>query len=211
MYYGIMNMEEQAMNFVIRKTKNKELMYIQRSFRKDGKSTTKNVERLGDLEAFMKERNMTRDEAIAWGKKRAEELTIRQKEENKEKKPDIPEKPEETRKDEVLKAKVRNLGYDIPQEHPYVISPEEFGEYDDYEKITFTYYSDGVLADDCDQMISDYDDIVGNDFYEHFGEYEQDSVYVRNDARKTDYEILLSLSSYKELLGDKPYLLSDDI
>ena len=84
MYYGIMNMEEQAMNFVIRKTKNKELMYIQRSFRKDGKSTTKNVERLGDLEAFMKERNMTRDEAIAWGKKRAEELTIRQKEENKE-------------------------------------------------------------------------------------------------------------------------------
>ena len=72
------------MNFVIRKTKNKELMYIQRSFRKDGKSTTKNVERLGDLETFMKERNMTRDEAIAWGKKRAEELTIRQKEENKE-------------------------------------------------------------------------------------------------------------------------------
>ena len=132
-------------------------------------------------------------------------------EENKEKKLDIPEKPEETRKDEVLKAKVRNLGYDIPQEHPYVISPEEFGEYDDYEKITFTYYSDGVLADDCDQMIRDYDDIVGNDFYEHFGEYEQDSVYVRNDARKTDYEILLSLSSYKELLGDKPYLLSDDI
>ena len=54
------------------------------SFRKDGKSTTKNVERLGDLETFMKERNMTRDETIAWGKKRAEELTIRQKEENKE-------------------------------------------------------------------------------------------------------------------------------
>ena len=84
MYCDIMDMEEQAMNFVIRKTKNKELMYIQRSFRKDGKSATKNVERLGDLETFMKERNMTRDETIAWGKKRAEELTIRQKEENKE-------------------------------------------------------------------------------------------------------------------------------
>ena len=72
------------MNFVIRKTKNKELMYIQRSFRKDGKSTTKNVEKLGDIQTFMKERNMTRDEVIAWGKRRAKELTARQKEENRE-------------------------------------------------------------------------------------------------------------------------------
>ena len=72
------------MNFVIRKTKNKELMYIQRSFRKDGKSTTKNVEKLGDIQTFMKEKNMTRDEVIAWGKRRADELTARQKEENKE-------------------------------------------------------------------------------------------------------------------------------
>lgn len=134
-----------------------------------------------------------------------------EKEESKKKKTDIPQKPEETRKDEVLKAKVRDLKYDIPQGHPYVISPEEFGEYDDYERITFTYYADGVLADDCDQIVDDYDDIVGNDFSDHFGEYEQDSVYVRNDERKTDYEILLSLSSYKELLGEKPYLLSDDI
>ena len=72
------------MNFVIRKTKNKELMYIQRSFRKDGKSTTKNVEKLGDIAVFMKEKNMTRDEVIAWGKRRAKELTDRQKEDNKE-------------------------------------------------------------------------------------------------------------------------------
>ena len=72
------------MNFVIRKTKNKELMYIQRSFRKDGKSLTKNVEKLGDLEVFMKEKNMSRDEVIEWGRKRAKELTLKQKEETRE-------------------------------------------------------------------------------------------------------------------------------
>lgn len=84
MYYGIMRVEDRDMNFVIRKTKNKELMYIQRSFRKDGKSTTKNVEKLGDIQTFMKERNMTREEAIAWGKKRALLLTEREKEDTKE-------------------------------------------------------------------------------------------------------------------------------
>lgn len=72
------------MNFVIRKTKNKELMYIQRSFRKDGKSTTKNVEKLGDLEVFMKEKNMTREEVIAWGRKRAKDLTEKQKDDYKD-------------------------------------------------------------------------------------------------------------------------------
>lgn len=72
------------MNFVIRKTKNKELMYIQRSFRKDGKSTTKNVEKLGDIETFMKENDMTRDEVIAWGKRKALSLTQKQKEDSRE-------------------------------------------------------------------------------------------------------------------------------
>ena len=76
--------EDLLMNFVIRKTKNKELMYIQRSFRKDGKSLTKNVEKLGDLEVFMKEKNMSRDEVIEWGRKRAKELTLKQKEETRE-------------------------------------------------------------------------------------------------------------------------------
>ena len=72
------------MNFVIRKTKNKELMYIQRSFRKDGKSMTKNVEKLGDVHCFMKENNMSYEEVVEWGKKRAQELTLKEKEETKQ-------------------------------------------------------------------------------------------------------------------------------
>lgn len=35
-------------------------------------------------------------------------------------------------------------------EKTYVISPEEFGEFDDYEQISLTYYADHILADDMD-------------------------------------------------------------
>ena len=31
-------------------------------------------------------------------------------------------------------------------EKPYVISPEEFGEFEEYEKISLTYYADQVLS-----------------------------------------------------------------
>ena len=36
-------------------------------------------------------------------------------------------------------------------EKPYVISPEEFGEVEEYEKISLTYYADEVLADENDE------------------------------------------------------------
>lgn len=86
-------------------------------------------------------------------------------------------------------------------ERPYVIRPEEFGELDGYEMISLTHYSDDVLADDDDQKMADdeIDEVVGADYAEHFGEYEDDSVFVRNDRLKCDYEILLDQRKYSEL------------
>lgn len=92
-----------------------------------------------------------------------------------------------------------NTKKEVPETGPYVISPDEFGELDDYETISLTYYSDKVLADDMDQVIDDYMVCVGNDFMNHFGEYEDDSVFIRNDVRKCDYEILYDLRPYSEL------------
>lgn len=80
-------------------------------------------------------------------------------------------------------------------EKPYTITPEEFGEYG-YETISLTYYADGVLADENGEVVDDIDEIVGEDSLSHFGEYEDDSVYVRNDAKRCDYEILRELSDY---------------
>ena len=78
---------------------------------------------------------------------------------------------------------------------PYVIKPEEFGN-GDYETVSLTYYSDGVLTDDFDNPIEDIDYYVGEESLDHFGEYEDDSVFVRNDNLETDFEILLVEESY---------------
>lgn len=82
-------------------------------------------------------------------------------------------------------------------DRPYVISPEEYGELG-YEEIELTYYADEVLADDQNELVEDVDDIVGLDSLKRFGEFEDDSVHVRNDALHADYEILLDSRTYAE-------------
>ena len=78
----------------------------------------------------------------------------------------------------------------------YVISPDEFGENEEFEQISLTYYSDHILTDDNDEIIEDVDDIVGIESLDHFGEFEDDSVFVRNERLKCDYEILLDQRKY---------------
>lgn len=90
---------------------------------------------------------------------------------------------------------------------PYVISPEEFDELEEYDKVSLTYYSgDNVLADSFSDEVFEEDEIdeaVGSDFASHFGEYEDDSVFVRNESRYIDYEILMDERSYQEAVGKK--------
>lgn len=104
---------------------------------------------------------------------------------------------------------LRDNGYRVnysdsePEERKFVsyIEPDEFGADGEYDSVSLTYYADGVLADDMDEIVDDFIDIVGN-FTTHFGEYEDDVVYVRNDDRETYYEIVRDLRKYKDLIGD---------
>lgn len=93
---------------------------------------------------------------------------------------------------------------------PYVIPPEEFGEREDYDQFSLTYYSDGILTDENDCTIEDVESVVGVESLSHFGEYEDDSVFVRDDGRKTDYEILFDQRNYSDVLKQKPYLVEDE-
>lgn len=80
----------------------------------------------------------------------------------------------------------------------YVISPDEFGEIENYTKVSLTYFEeDGVLSDELGEIVDDVEEIVG-DALDHFGDYEEDSVFVRSDAKRCDYEILKDLGSFSE-------------
>lgn len=97
--------------------------------------------------------------------------------------------------DEIEKKEVKDV------ERPYVIAPDEFDDYAGYSTETLYYYSDGVLTDENDNVIDDADDIIGNDILEEFGTNDYTSLYVRDDIRQTDYEILKDLTSYAEKYG----------
>ena len=87
----------------------------------------------------------------------------------------------------------------MKDEKPYVISPESVGE-DDYDVVTFTYYTNDILTNEQDEVIEgkELETLIGSDSLTHFGEYEEDCVYVRNDKLKTDFEILRDIMPYSD-------------
>lgn len=84
---------------------------------------------------------------------------------------------------------------------PQVISPDDFGQIDYYDIVSLNYYADGVLTDDWDNVIEDPDETVGPDIESHFGEYEEDTVYVQNDEHGAYYEICRDLRNYSDVVG----------
>ena len=84
---------------------------------------------------------------------------------------------------------------------PYVITPEQFGEYNEYGTKTLTYYADNVLTDEIDNPITldEMITMIGPDALDHFGEYEDDSVYIRDEMNEMDYEILKSEKKFSEI------------
>ena len=93
---------------------------------------------------------------------------------------------------------------------PFVIRPEEYGELHAYETLSLNYYADGVLTDDLDNPIEDVESLVPADFADHFGEYDDNAVFVRNDNLECDYEILRDLRKFTDVVGEDPYPTEDE-
>ena len=93
---------------------------------------------------------------------------------------------------------------DRSEDRPYVIRPDEYGQFYDYKTFELTYYADGVLADDTDEIVEDIDDIIGYESLKHFGEYDEedpDILHVRNDRLKSDYEIAMVNTKFSDVAG----------
>ena len=96
-------------------------------------------------------------------------------------------------------------------DRPYVIDPDTFDD-NDYNTVSLTYFADGTLAYEDDTPIDrdTADEMIGLESLNHFGEYEDDSVFVRNDATQTDYEILLDTRKYSDVVYNGPHLDDDE-
>lgn len=89
---------------------------------------------------------------------------------------------------------------EVKHDEPYIIDPTEFGEFSEYEQRELTYYKDGVICENDTDMIDPYDIFGDLDVGDHFGEYENDRVFVRDDKRQVDYEILRDERTFMEVL-----------
>lgn len=82
---------------------------------------------------------------------------------------------------------------------PYVIGPDLYSEdFHGFDKCVLVYWrgNDMLLTDE--QEIMDIETTIGRSSLEHFGEYESDTVFVRNERLGCDFEVLLEEGSYAE-------------
>ena len=95
--------------------------------------------------------------------------------------------------------------YEVPYINgPYVISPEDFtNSPPGYNAQALDYFSDGILADSWGVEL-DLDETIGEDAVNHFGEYADDVVYVRNERTEIDYEVTKDPRTYEEVVRTSP-------
>ena len=131
------------------------------------------------LKAYYKEREVEKTERIAEETRQACEIEFLGN-----------PKPQTIEKEKMTKAQV-----DLQEAKMYVIKPEEYGENPEWAKFSYIYNPD---TDSYINAMFDVEvereevlDMIGNDVPDHFGEFEDDAVYVRNETYKTDIAVYL--------------------
>ena len=89
---------------------------------------------------------------------------------------------------------------------PYVVTPQEFANRSGYDVISYNYYDDDIIANDDDEELDEENiswtlGMSTEEVQAQFGIYEDDSVYVRNEQLKTDFEILRQNENYTRRNG----------
>lgn len=98
------------------------------------------------------------------------------------------------RKRELQMADAKKAEEDMTEERQesfYIIKPDEFGTIDDYELVNLTWYADGILADEFDNIIGEeeIEERIGSEALVEIGKYLPKFIHVRNDDLEIDYEI----------------------
>lgn len=86
----------------------------------------------------------------------------------------------------------------------FVIEPNEFRELNGFEKVTLTYFEEeDIFIDEDGNVVDGAADFVGSENLNHFGQFEEKVLYVRNKKLSCDYEILQELSDYESYIADE--------
>ena len=88
------------------------------------------------------------------------------------------------------------------EDEPYIISEEEFSDPTPmYDKVTLDYYiNDDILIDVMSHEVANVNETIGENHIQMIvnGEIEEDYLYIRNDIKGIDYEVLVNVGNYEE-------------
>lgn len=83
---------------------------------------------------------------------------------------------------------------------PYAISSDEFVDFGRNDKVTVTYFAGDHTLMNEDEEVIDLEVIGGNMFLDDFDD--DDTLYIRNNGRGIDYEVIRSESSYADAIQE---------
>lgn len=86
---------------------------------------------------------------------------------------------------------------------PYLVPASEFGDISSYEIVELMYYSDNVLVDEDDEVVTDIEGTVGRENIRAFEASGENIFFIRNDAKERYYEILWDGRAHKDLTFGK--------
>jgi len=87
---------------------------------------------------------------------------------------------------------------EIDTTKPYVITSDVFSE-SEFQCVQLFYCADKVLTDDDYNQISNIGIVGGHPNLEQMGKYDADCLYVRDEKKGIDYEILLEERTFSKL------------
>jgi hypothetical protein len=91
---------------------------------------------------------------------------------------------------------------------PYAITAEEFGEEEGYNSVSLYYYTeDEVVTDEADNELDNVYEILGAGALDIFVYTNAESCFIRNDAKRCDYEVIKHEGSFEDyssgVMGDE--------
>ena len=90
----------------------------------------------------------------------------------------------------------------VPEELPFIIPAEEYGEHPHYTQFSLYWYEDDVLLDDLNEPVEDYDEYIGDENLDPFRDSAHTSaIYIQNDKIQAYFEILrdgMKSTDYKD-------------
>lgn len=102
-------------------------------------------------------------------------------------------------KPDISKVAKKVMKKEAPTRKAYIITPESFGEEEEYAKICMTYYEgDDVLVNEESEPVDDPEELFGFNPIPNLGVYEADSVHLQDDTIKCYYEILRDVGHYTD-------------